>query len=86
VISGREEGTNGRLWVARAIAYAIARRYPTAIQVAMASFSLPGSGCPEGEMDPPVSLKIAKTVNWKKNGEIQAFFILAFATKPALSM
>jgi uncharacterized protein (UPF0216 family) len=28
--------TNGRLWVARAIAYAIARKYPTAIQFAMA--------------------------------------------------
>jgi hypothetical protein len=26
----------GRLWVARAIAYAIARKYPTAIQFAMA--------------------------------------------------
>ena len=28
--------TDGRLWVARAIAYAIARKYPTAIQFAMA--------------------------------------------------
>ncbi|MGA2934618.1 MAG: DUF61 family protein [Methanomicrobiales archaeon] len=28
--------TNGRLWVARAIAYAIAKKYPTAIQFAMA--------------------------------------------------
>ena len=28
--------TNGRLWVARAITYAIARKYPTAIQFAMA--------------------------------------------------
>jgi len=28
--------TKGRLWVARAIAYAIARKYPTAIQFAMA--------------------------------------------------
>ena len=27
---------NGRLWVARAIAYSIARKYPTAIQFAMA--------------------------------------------------
>jgi len=27
--------TNGRLWVARAIAYAIAQKYPTAIQFAM---------------------------------------------------
>jgi uncharacterized protein (UPF0216 family) len=28
--------TGGRLWVSRAIAYAIARRYPTAVQFAMA--------------------------------------------------
>jgi malic enzyme len=28
--------TDGRLWVARAIAYAIARKYPAAIQFAMA--------------------------------------------------
>ena len=28
--------TNGRLWLARAIAYAVARKYPTAIQFAMA--------------------------------------------------
>ena len=27
--------TDGRLWIARAIAYAIARKYPTAIQFAM---------------------------------------------------
>jgi uncharacterized protein (UPF0216 family) len=28
--------TGGRLWVARAIAYAIARKYPTAVQFALA--------------------------------------------------
>jgi uncharacterized protein (UPF0216 family) len=28
--------TNGRLWVARAIAYAIARKYPTAVQFVLA--------------------------------------------------
>jgi hypothetical protein len=28
--------SGGRLWVARALAYAIARKYPTAVQFAMA--------------------------------------------------
>lgn len=32
----RRRLTDGRLWIARAIAYAIARKYPTAIQFAMA--------------------------------------------------
>ena len=30
------KATGGRLWVARALAYAIARKYPTAVQFAMA--------------------------------------------------
>jgi uncharacterized protein (UPF0216 family) len=34
-LGGGRKVTEGRLWVARAIAYAIARKYPTAVQFAM---------------------------------------------------
>jgi uncharacterized protein (UPF0216 family) len=35
VLGGERRLTGGRLWVARALAYDIARRYPTAVQFAM---------------------------------------------------